>query len=81
MLCNSDSAFQTPNSFAFDATQCCDIRRSSGSSLVMPASEREVTLVLWRVVNMAVASFCLASFIFTCDVRVSRASLETYFQS
>lgn len=81
MLCNSDSAFQALSSFALDTTQPCDIRRSSGSSLVTPASEREVTLLPWRVVNMTVASFYLAFFTFTCDLCVSGASLETYFQS
>lgn len=45
----------------------------------MLASEREVTLVLWSIVNMAVASFYLASFTFTCDLCVSRAFLEAYF--
>lgn len=78
-LCDSDSAFQALGSFALDTTWCCDIWRSSGSSLVMLASEREVTLVLWSIVNMAVASFYLASFTFTCDLCVSRAFLEAYF--
>lgn len=45
-----------------------------------PASEREVMLVPWRVVNTAVVSFYLASFTFACDLCVSRASLEIYFQ-
>jgi len=81
MLSSGDSALRAPGHFALDTTQPCDMQRSGGRSLVMPDSERELTLVLWRVVKMAVASFCLASFSFTCDLHVSGASLETYFQS
>lgn len=80
MLCDSVSAFRALGSFALDTTQHCDIQQSSGSSLVTPAHEREVALVLWRAANTAVASFYLAYFTFTCDLRVSRASLETSFQ-